>query len=150
RHPELGNNALAARLLGLVEIEPFAFHDGLPLGYRGRFATAVPAGEFVERVRALYAQEPLAFLAGPDPVETVGIVSGAAERQVHTAIAAGLDAYVTGEATEWVKNLVEEAGIHYLACGHYATERLGVRALGEHLAERFDLEVEFLDLPNPV
>ena len=47
-------------------------------------------------------------------------------------------------------HMAKEAGIHFLACGHYATERLGVRALGDHLAQRFDLEVEFVDIPNPV
>ncbi len=80
----------------------------------------------------------------------MGIVSGGAQRELHAAIRQGLDAYVTGEASEWVMNVAREAGIHYLACGHYATERLGVRALGEHLAERFGIEVTFIDVPNPV
>jgi putative NIF3 family GTP cyclohydrolase 1 type 2 len=92
----------------------------------------------------------LAFLSGPETVATVGIVSGGAQGEIHQAIAAGLDAYVTGEVSEWVMNVAREAGIHFLACGHYATERLGVRALGEHLAARFGLAHVFLDVPNPV
>ncbi|HEY7213172.1 MAG TPA: Nif3-like dinuclear metal center hexameric protein, partial [Thermoanaerobaculia bacterium] len=69
---------------------------------------------------------------------------------VYTAIAERLDAYITGEVSEWVMNVAREARIHYLAGGHYATERLGVRALGEHLKERFGIEAEFIDVPNPV
>lgn len=80
----------------------------------------------------------------------LGIISGGGQREFLQAIQAGLDAYLTGEATEWVMNVAREAGVHYVAAGHHATERLGVQALGDHLAERFDLEVEFIDVPNPV
>ena len=77
-------------------------------------------------------------------------MSGGAQRELHQAIAGGYAAYVTGEASEWVMNVARESGIHYLAVGHYASERLGIRALGEHLASRFGLAVEFIDVPNPV
>lgn len=150
RHPEVGNNAVAARRLGLVDLEPFGFHDGLAVGFSGTFPTPVTPTELVARCRYLFDNEPLAFLSGPESISSLAIVSGRAEREVHGAIRQGLDAYVTGEATEWVMNLVREARIHYLACGHHATERLGIQALGQHIAERFDLEVEFVDVPNPV
>lgn len=150
RHPELGNNVLAARDLGLKSLEPFGDHEGLPVGFKGHFPFPVSPDELVDRCRKTYAQEPQTFLAGPDPVRTVGIISGGAQREVWDAIAEGLDAYITGEISEWVMNTVREAKIHYLACGHYATERLGIRALGEHLAARFGIEAEFIDVPNPV
>jgi dinuclear metal center YbgI/SA1388 family protein len=151
RHPQLGNNALAARAFGLVEVEPFGEHGGLPIGCKGRLPEPLPAAAgLVEICRRVFGQEPLAFLAGPEPVSTVGLLSGGGQNEVYQAIAEGLDAYVTGEASEWIMNVARDAGIHYLAAGHYATERLGVRALGEHLARRFGLEVEFIDLPNPV
>ncbi len=150
RHPELGNNALAGRDFGLVDLEPFGFHEGLPIGFKGRFPEPVSAAEMVERCRRIYGQEPLAFLEGPDPVRTLGIISGGAQRDLYTAIADGLDAYITGEVSEWVMNMAREARIHYLSAGHYATERLGIRALGEHLGETFGLAVEFIDVPNPV
>jgi dinuclear metal center YbgI/SA1388 family protein len=150
RHPELGNNVLAARDLGLKSLEPFGLHEGLPIGFKGHFPFPVTADELVERCRKTYGQEPLTFLAGPDPVKTLGIISGGAQREVYQAIAEGLDAYITGEVSEWVMNVVREAKIHYLSCGHYATERLGIRALGEHLATRFAIEAEFIDVPNPV
>jgi len=150
RHPELGNSVLAARGLGLYALEPWSEHRGLPAGFRGRYPEPVAAFAFVERCRTLFGQEPLAFLSGPDPIATVGVVTGAAPDEVRRAIDSGLDAFVTGEAREWVMSVAREAGIHFLACGHHATERLGVRALGEHLAARFGLEHLFLDVPNPV
>jgi dinuclear metal center YbgI/SA1388 family protein len=149
RHPELGNNAVAAALFGLDEIVPFALHDGLPIGFSGTFPEPVSPEALLARCREVYAQEPLAFLGGPQEIRSLGIVSGGGQREVYTAISAGLDAYITGESTEWVMNVAREGGIHYLAAGHYATERLGVRALGEHLRERFGLDVEFIDVPNP-
>jgi dinuclear metal center YbgI/SA1388 family protein len=150
RHAEVGNNALAGRRFGLAGLEPFGLHEGLPIGFKGRFPSPIPAAELVERCRQVYGQEPLAFLSGPDPVRSLGIISGGAQRELYDAIADGLDAYITGEVSEWVMNVARETGIHYLAAGHYATERLGVRALGEHLAERFGIEAEFIDVPNPV
>lgn len=150
RHAGVGNNAVAGREFGLTGLEPFGFHDGLPVGFKGRFPDSIPASDLVDRCRRIYGQEPLTFLGGPDVVSTLGIISGGAQRDVYTAIADGLDAYITGEVSEWVMNVAREAGIHYLAAGHYATERLGIRKLGEHLRERFGVEVEFVDVPNPV
>jgi dinuclear metal center YbgI/SA1388 family protein len=150
RHPELGNNALAAGALGLEELAPFGDLGGELWGCRGRFAEPLPVAELTARCRELYGGEPLIFAHGPDPVRTAGIVSGGAQRALAQAIDAGLDLFLTGEVSEWVMNLSREAGIHFVAAGHYATERLGVRALGEHLAERFGVEVEFVDIPNPV
>ncbi len=150
RHHELGNNALAAQAFGLVERQPFAPQKGLELGFKGRFEPPIPAAELTARCAHVFGQEPLAFLSGPEQVRSLGIVSGAAQRDFYQAINDGLDAFITGEVSEWVMNVAREEGVHYLAAGHYATERLGVRALGEHLAERFDVEVEFVDIPNPV
>jgi dinuclear metal center YbgI/SA1388 family protein len=150
RHAGVGNNAVAGREFGLTDLEPFGFHDGLPVGFKGRFPETIQAAELVDRCRRIYGQEPLTFLGGPAAVSTLGIISGGAQRDLYTAIDEGLDAYITGEVSEWVMNVAREAGIHYLAAGHYATERLGIRKLGEHLRERFGIEAEFIDVPNPV
>lgn len=150
RHPEVGNNALAARAFGLVDLQPFAEAEGMPVGFSGRFPEPLPAAELVARCRAIFEREPLVLGAGPDPVRTLGIVSGGAQSELWAAVEAGLDAYLTGEASEWVMNVARECGLHYLAAGHYATERLGIRALGDHVAERFGVEVQFIDVPNPV
>ena len=150
RHAEVGNNALACHAFGLAGIEPFGLHEGLPIGFKGHFPEPIAATELVGRCRRVYGQVPLAFLSGPDPVRFMGIISGGAQQELYQAIGEGLDAYITGEVSEWVMNVAREAGIHYLAAGHYATERLGIRALGEHLAEKFGIEAEFIDVPNPV
>lgn len=150
RHREVGNNWLAAHAFGMVGLESFGSHEGLVLGARGRFSPPLPAVELPTRCRQVYGQEPLVFAHGPDAVETLGIVSGGAAKLLHQAIDDGLDAFLTGEASEWVMNVAREAGVHFVAAGHHATERLGVRALGEHLQQHFGIDVEFIDIPNPV
>jgi len=150
RHPTLGNNALAAEEFGLRDVEPFAPHKGLSTGFRGSFSEPISLAGLLRRTEAIYRQEPLAFPCGPPQITHLGIVSGGAQKDFYAAIDAGLDAFITGEVSEWVMNIAREAGVHYLAAGHYATERLGVRKLGEHLGERFGIKVDFLDIPNPV
>jgi len=150
-HPEVGNNALLAAGLGCTSREPFAIHKGMAIGVAGRFdGDGIPAGELVSRVRELTGREPLAFLAGPERVRTIGIVSGSAADHLGDAIALGLDAFLTGEPTERVMNQAVEENIHFLAAGHYATETFGVRRLGDLLAERFAIRHVFIDLPNPI
>ena len=150
RHAEVGNNAVAARQLGLEDLERFGEHRGSDIGYRGRFSKPISPEELLRRCGTVFGREPLAFTSGPPAVATVGIVSGAADGNLWEAIEGGLDAFITGEPSEWVMQVAAEAEIHFVAAGHYATERLGVLALGDHLRQRFPLEVEFIDLPNPV
>lgn len=148
-HPELGNNILAARGLGLEDIQPWGDYNGKPIGFRGRWP-GKPVPEAVQQVNAFYESRAIEFLYGPDPVRTVGIISGGAQGEVRAAIEDGLDLYITGEVSEFVMNTAREGGIHYLGAGHYATERLGIRAVGEHLSRQFGIAHEFIDIPNPV
>jgi putative NIF3 family GTP cyclohydrolase 1 type 2 len=104
----------------------------------------------VRRVEEAYGVTALAFLEGRDPVRSVGVISGGAQRDIFAAIESGLDMFVTGEASEFVMHAAREGNIHFVAAGHHATERLGIRALGEHVAERFGVEHVFVDTPNPV
>lgn len=149
RHMTLGNNAVAARDYGLSSPVPFGDAKGLPVGVHGRFEEPIDLDNLIARTRAVYDQEPLVFEGGPARIRSLGISSGGGTEQVHHALDAGLDAFVTGEPREWVMNLAREAGIHILTAGHHATERLGPRALGEHIAEHFGLDVRFIDVPNP-
>jgi dinuclear metal center YbgI/SA1388 family protein len=145
-HPEIGNNALIADGLGCDAREPFA-----EVGVAGRFSgDGVPASELFERVGTLTEREPLVFDAGPERVRTIGIVSGGAAGALDDAVAAGLDAFLTGEPKEQVMGTAREAGVHFIGAGHYATETFGIRRLGELAAERFGLRHEFIDVPNPV
>jgi len=150
-HPEVGNNALIAAGLGCEAWEPFAVHRGTPIGVAGRFPGAgVAADELVARVERLTARAPLAFLDGPGRVTTIGIVSGAGAGYLADAIAAGHDAFLTGEPAERVMAQAREAQITFMAAGHYATETFGVRALGDRLATEFGVRHLFIDLPNPI
>jgi dinuclear metal center YbgI/SA1388 family protein len=150
-HPEVGNNALLAEGLGAGARERFAEHGGRPIGTLARFdGEGVEAGDLFARVAALTGREPLVFDAGPERVRSLGIVSGGAAGDLDTAIQAGLDGFLTGEPSEPAMTAAREAGIHFIAAGHYATETFGVRRLGELLADRFGVEHEFVDLPNPV
>ena len=150
-HPEVGNNALLARALGCEEPQPFAEHDGQPIGVAARFpGDGIDAEELADRVRRATSREPLHLAYGPARVRTIGIVSGGAADYLGDAVAAGLDAFLTGEPAERVLAQSREAGIHFLAAGHYATETFGVRALGDRLSDRFGVRHVFLDDPNPI
>jgi dinuclear metal center YbgI/SA1388 family protein len=144
-HPEVGNNALLARELAVEVERSFA-----GIGAGGRLADPEALETFLGRVRDRIAPEPLVFAEGPDPVERVAIVSGGGGRHLAEAAAEGYDLYLTGEPEEPSLHTARELGITFVAAGHYATERLGVQALAQRLADRFGLEWEFVELPNPV
>jgi dinuclear metal center YbgI/SA1388 family protein len=150
-HAELGNNAILADRLGCERHEPFGAFKGVAIGRAGTFpGDGVPAAELFERVREVTARAPTVFDAGPERVRRIGIVSGSAADMLPEAIALGLDAFLTGEPKEHVMADAREAGIHFIAAGHYATETFGIRALGDWLARRFELEHLWVDIPNPV
>jgi dinuclear metal center YbgI/SA1388 family protein len=144
-HPEIGNNALLARELGIASLERV-----LEWGFGGRIEPAVSVVELAARLEQATGQKPQVFEGGPERTERVAVITGGAAR-LHPQIAAlGYDAFVTGEPAEPTLHAARELGTHFLAGGHYATETFGIKAMAERLAERFDLEWEFLDLPNPV
>ena len=145
-HPEIGNNVLLAGELGLQVEGPFA-----DIGVCGRFDDRPAIGEVVSRVIAAVAgREPLVFAEGPEQVRRAAIVTGGGARYVSRAAAEGFDALITGEADEPTMMTARELGIHFVAAGHYATERLGVQALAARIAERFGVDWEFVELDNPV
>jgi dinuclear metal center YbgI/SA1388 family protein len=149
-HPEVGNNALICQALGLAQGEPFGEADGRPIGFVGRSEEGVPWEELRRRCTEAFGQEPFTWDAGPALVKSVGIVSGAAHSMFDEAIARGLDAFLTGEPAEHVMADAREGGTHFIAAGHYATERFGVRRLGELLAEEFGVEHRFVEVANPI
>jgi dinuclear metal center YbgI/SA1388 family protein len=149
-HPEVGNNALICAALGLERSEPFAEHNGRTIGFVGRSADGVGFAELRDRCTAAFDQEPFVFDCGPDVVHSVGVISGGAPGDLGAAVALGLDAFLTGETAEHVMADARENGVHFIAGGHYATERFGIRRLGELVAERFGVEHRFVEIPNPI
>ena len=148
-HPQVGNNAVMARRLGVRDLEPFGEYHGKYVGFKGKLP-ALPVQELIALMRKEINPDLLHFDYGPQDIRTIGIISGGAQKNVNDAVAEGLDLFLTGEVSEHILNYVKEEGIHFVAAGHYATERFGVLALGSHLTEQFDVDVEFVDIPNPV
>ncbi|MDQ3871655.1 MAG: Nif3-like dinuclear metal center hexameric protein [Chloroflexota bacterium] len=144
-HPELGNNAILARELGIGRERRFT-----DWGWGGPLPEPVPVTDFAARVHDVVGRMPLVFSYGPEQIERVAVCSGGAARHVADAIAEEYDCFLTGEADEPTKHTAKEARIHFVAAGHYATETAGVQALSERLASEFGLAWEFVDLPNPV
>lgn len=144
-HPEIGNAVLLARELG-IELEG-VFDE---IGTAGRLREPVTSEEFVSRVREKLRREPVAFRHGPEPVRSVAVVTGGGGSSLLEAARKGYDLFLTGEPKEPTLHAAKELGIHFVAAGHYTTEKLGVQALAARIAERFGVEWEFLDLPNPV
>jgi dinuclear metal center YbgI/SA1388 family protein len=149
-HPEIGNNALICEALGLERAEPFGEHSGGTVGFVGRSRAGVRFPELLERCQAAFGVDPFAWDTGPEIVHSLGVVSGAAASSLGEAIAHGLDGLLTGEPAEHVMAYAREAGVHFIAPGHYATETFGVRRLGDLVAERFGIEHRFVDVPNPI
>jgi dinuclear metal center YbgI/SA1388 family protein len=144
-HPELGNNALLAEALGVAVERPFG-----DVGQGGRLREPVGIDQFLDRVRETVGREPLVFAHGTERIERVAICSGGAGGELIRAAHEGYDLFLTGEPEEPSLQVSRELGIHFVAGGHDATERLGVQALSRRLAERFGLEWEFLPVENPV
>jgi dinuclear metal center YbgI/SA1388 family protein len=144
-HPEIGNNAILARELGVEPEDRFA-----DLGWGGPLAAFASIADFSQRVQEVLGRMPLVFPYGPEEIERVAIVTGSGARYAADAVMQGYDCFVTGEAAEPTKHAAKEAGIHFVAGGHYATETSGVQALARRIAEEFEVDWEFVDLPNPV
>jgi dinuclear metal center YbgI/SA1388 family protein len=149
-HPEVGNNALICAALGLERAEPFGEHRGRAVGFVGRSSEGIAFDDLRGRCAQAFGQEPFVWDTGPETVHSIGIVSGAAASSFGEAIAAGLDAFLTGEPAEHVMADARESGTHFIAAGHYATETFGVRRLGELLEAEFGVEHHFVEVPNPI
>ena len=145
-HPELGNNALLADALGVAVERPFA-----EVGQGGTLHEPWGIEALADRIEEVVGgREPLVFAHGPEQIQRVAICSGGAAGELIRAAHEGYDLFLTGEPGEPSLQTARELGIHFVAAGHDATERLGVQALSQRLAERFDLEWEFLPVENPV
>ncbi len=146
-HPELGNNALLGRRLGLGAMGP-AGDDGLLWG--GTLESPLGLEALGRRVEEALGRRPLLLSGGEHPVSRLAWCTGAAQQFIERAAALGFDAFLSGEVSEATFHAARELGIHYLAAGHHATERYGVQALGERLAAEFGLEHRYIEIENPV
>lgn len=145
-HPELGNNAQLAKQLGFIS-EGVMNAEGV--GNYGHLEKPMTASELSAYMQQQLNRTPTVVTAGDHPIKTIAWCTGGAQSYIQQAIALGVDAYVSGEISEQTTHEARENGIHYFAAGHHATERYGAPALGEYLAQQFDMNHQFIDIDNP-
>ena len=149
-HPEIGNNASFAQAMKFQEPEPFVEYKGRKIGYRGKLAP-IRFDDFVQQATAFYGAPPkVNFACGKPEITSCAVISGGAWEHVLDAAQAGIDCYVTGSADEPAYHLARELGIHFLAFGHYCTERIGIMRLGELVTQKFGVETRFFESENPL
>jgi dinuclear metal center YbgI/SA1388 family protein len=153
-HPQWGNNAQLARVLGLV---PETGPEGSPLTcglaglvWLGASADINTLGQLTQRVHERLQRQPLVIGDVNKPVRRIAWCTGAAQGMLADAIDADVDAYITGEISEPAVHLARETGVGFISAGHHATERYGVQALGAEIAHHFGIRVDFVDIDNPV
>ena len=148
-HPEVGNNVQLARQLEITVEGPLDPENPKVVGLLGSLAEPMTARDFARRVQEVLGREPL-LVEGAGMVRRIGWCTGGGQGYIDDAIAAGVDLFLTGEASEQTFHSARENGVSFIAAGHHATERYGVQALGDSLARRFAIEHLVIDCPNPV
>lgn len=148
-HPEVGNNALLAKMAGLHKIQPFGEYYGSPVGFSGQ----LPTPKSVDELEAIFEGElntqATTLRFGPPKIKSVAIVSGGGASLLEEAVEKDFDCLVTGEGTHDKYHQAKEGNIHLMYLGHYKSETVGVIALGEKLKQQFpSLETVFIDEPT--
>lgn len=146
-HPEVGNNAMLALQLGLQVEGRFGDQD---IAAHGRLAQAMRLGDLADLLGTRLGRPPLLIGDRARTVQRIAWCTGAAQGYLEEAVRLGVDAYISGEVSEQTYHLACESGVAFLGAGHHATERYGVQALGQHLANRFGLQHRYIEIPNPV
>jgi dinuclear metal center YbgI/SA1388 family protein len=149
-HPEFGNNAQLAKLLGIVSERGLEVGNKTSVAMAGRLHQPQTATEFAALIEQKLGRKPLVSATNDKPIETIAWCTGGGQHFIDMAAAQGIDAYLTGEASEQTIHTSREMNIDFFAAGHHATERYGIKALGEKLAQTFDFNVQFVDIDNPV
>ena len=149
-HRQLGNNVQLAKVLGFEIDGELGKQNNHPIALTAEFADPPSFVEMKKLLQNKLGREPFAIEGGEGPIKSVAWCTGAAQNHIQLAVEAGVDAYITGEVSEPTVHIAREAGLHFFAAGHHATERYGVQALGNYLAEKYSLEHQFIDIDNPV
>ncbi len=149
-HPVVGNNVQLAKVMGW-EVEGSFGSVGLhDIVLNGSLPEPMTLDELSETIATRLNTKPLSISSGDKPVNTIAWCTGAAQNYIEQAAERGIDAFISGEVSEHTFHFAREAGIHYIAAGHHATERYGVQALAAVIEERFGLKQQFIDIHNPV
>jgi len=146
-HPEVGNNIALARVLDFSVAGRVGDQD---LGFHGEAAGVLRLDALVQRIGERLSRNPLVIGDPARPVQRVAWCTGAAQGYLEDAVRLGVDVFISGEVSEQTVHLARESGVAFVSAGHHATERYGVQALGAHLADRFGISHQFIDVSNPV
>lgn len=149
-HPHYGNNIQIAQSLGFHNNTPAFSYKGHHIGIISELESTKPKEELYSQVKQIINPNSLIFDYGPSQIQKIGIVSGAGESLLKEAIEQGVDCFITGEVKEHIMHLAKEEHISFISAGHHATERFGIKALGAHLKDQFNINIKFIDIPNPV
>lgn len=147
-HMEFGNNWKAAQDLEWMDLKPFGFFNKIPIGVQGKIAPQ-KRGVFQEKLERYYGHAAHVALGGKEIVESVGLISGGAYRSIVDAASEKLDCFITGSFDEPTWHQAYEEKVNFFGLGHSATERIGPRALGVHLKQKFSIDTLFIDVLNP-
>ncbi|REL35726.1 Nif3-like dinuclear metal center hexameric protein [Thalassotalea euphylliae] len=150
-HPELGNNAQLAKLLGIKVTGPLELGNPVSVPIQGELPFGIDGVSFNEMISKKLNRQCL-HIAPPSnkPIKTVAWCTGGGQGYIELAAEQGIDAFISGEASEQTTHIAREMDIHFFAAGHHATERYGAKALGEFVARDLGLNVDFIDIDNPV
>lgn len=150
-HTELGNNAQLAQILGIEEVSSQKYNGINDLLWKGCFKQAMTGAEMSQLLEDKLNREALWLPSSSNKrIKTLAWCTGGAESYIEAAAELGVDAYISGEVSEQTTHLARELDIHYFSAGHHATERYGVQALVDHLAEKFGITYQFIEIENPV
>jgi dinuclear metal center YbgI/SA1388 family protein len=147
-HSEVGNNGVLAKMFGVDVVDLWCVPMGMPIGVYGRITAVTPLSEFVTNINTQLHTNARVLANGPENVANVAILSGFGADQVLAAKKLGCDTLLTGETSHANYWAASDYGMNVIFAGHYATETVGVKALGAHLAEKFNLETMFFDFPT--
>ncbi|KMT64800.1 Nif3-like dinuclear metal center hexameric protein [Catenovulum maritimum] len=148
-HPELGNNAQLGSMLGIDKMVGLEANNPTSVAVRGEFNGAKKLSEIAQLVEDKLGRKPLVESGGDFEVKTVAWCTGGGQSYIELAAEQGIDLFISGEVSEQTIHVAREMGIHFIAAGHHATERYGVKALGEYIAAHTHIDVEFIDIDNP-
>lgn len=149
-HSEYGNNVQLAKVLGFSVLGSFGSGRGPEIALYGESPMSQSALVLSQHIEKRLKRLPLLISGGDHDVTKVAWCTGAAQGYIEAAVELGVDAFISGEVSEQTFHIAKEARIHFISAGHHATERYGAKALGEHLADKFNLEFDFIDIENPV
>ncbi|MEW6999188.1 Nif3-like dinuclear metal center hexameric protein [Colwelliaceae bacterium BS250] len=150
-HETLGNNAQLAKLLDISITGPLELGNPVSVSIKGEVAETMSAEQLANKISTTLNRQCLHIPASSNkPIKTIAWCTGGGQGYVELAAEQGIDAFITGEVSEQTTHIATEMDIHFFAAGHHATERYGIKALGEFLQNKYQLDVEFIDINNPV